>query len=278
MSEDLKLGSNGLPARPSGEWAKEKLWYLERYVEIFNSGQKNNWPDRAFVDLLAGPGVCRIRDGQEEFDGSPLIALKSKTPFTQVILVEENAGLAAALRVRTQQPDLRPTPIILEGNCNDPAIVAEIHSRVTTKTLAFCFIDLLGFNVAYDTIRTLVRDRRIDLVVTFPEGGITRNAPLAGSIQAESWTRFFGTDDWKRVLAECAMGRRNKDPQIELALLYARQLERLDYQVNFLHETMKNTKRVPLYRPLFASKHARGSDYWLKISAVGPDRQGHLFR
>jgi len=271
------LASDGLLARPSGRWAREKLGFLARYIDIFATGQQHKWRDRAFIDLLAGPGLCRLRTGQEEFDGSPLIALKSRTPFTQVMLVEEEPALAAALRVRTQGPRLQPHPTILEGNCNDSAIVVEIRRRVTRSTLAFCFVDLEGFDVEFNTIRALVADRRMDLVVTFPEGGITRNAPVADPRQAATWTRFFGTEAWRTVLSECAAKQRSRSPRIELALLYARQLQGLGYEVNYLHETMKNTTGVALYRPLFASKHARGTDYWLKISAVGPDRQRHLF-
>jgi len=38
MSEPEQLGSDGLPVRDSGVWAGEKLYYLERYLDIVSVG------------------------------------------------------------------------------------------------------------------------------------------------------------------------------------------------------------------------------------------------
>jgi len=67
---------DGLPARISGQWAKEKLKYLDKYMHLFNVGMKNRWHNRVFLDLLAGCGKCVDEDTGEEFDGSPLRAIK----------------------------------------------------------------------------------------------------------------------------------------------------------------------------------------------------------
>ena len=62
---------DGLPARISGQWAREKLKYLDKYIHLFNVGMKNRWRNRLFLDLLAGGGKCVDEDTGEEFDGSP---------------------------------------------------------------------------------------------------------------------------------------------------------------------------------------------------------------
>jgi three-Cys-motif partner protein len=73
----LLLGSDGLPIRDSGIWAKEKLHYLEDYLNIFFFGMRKKWPGKLYyIDLFSGPGLCRIRETGEELDGSPLIALR----------------------------------------------------------------------------------------------------------------------------------------------------------------------------------------------------------
>jgi hypothetical protein len=66
--------SDGLIARASGGGAREKVYYLERYLEIFSVGMKARWGGRLYyLDLFAGPGKCRIRDTGEEIDGSETI-------------------------------------------------------------------------------------------------------------------------------------------------------------------------------------------------------------
>ena len=63
MAEQEQLGSDGLVARDSGVWAKEKLYYLEHYLDIFSVGMNKKWAGKLYyVDLFAGPGKCRIRE------------------------------------------------------------------------------------------------------------------------------------------------------------------------------------------------------------------------
>jgi len=46
------LGSDGLPIRDSGIWAKEKLHYLDHYLNIFSVGMRNKWPGKLYyIDL-----------------------------------------------------------------------------------------------------------------------------------------------------------------------------------------------------------------------------------
>lgn len=271
--------SDGGPARDSGEWAQEKLWYVARYMGTFNTGQKFNWPERAYVDLMAGPGVCVVPGTAVEFDGSPLLALRCRTPFTKAIFVDISERNCWALTLRSSMPDCRPEPIVIPGDCNDPKIIARIRAEVTPRALGFCFIDLLGLDVAFSTIRDLTRNRRIDLVVTFPELDVTRNAPRTADDSAEAarWDRFFGDPGWRTVLEQKRQRERADSVAVEIARFYGARLETLGYNVLLHPETMKNTCNAALYRPIFASKHGRGTDYWKKISAIDFHRQGHLF-
>jgi len=77
------------------------LYYVERYLAIFNGGMKNKWPRRGYIDLMAGPGRCVVRESGEEFEGSPVLALRSQPPFAQAVFVEADDVAAAALERRT---------------------------------------------------------------------------------------------------------------------------------------------------------------------------------
>lgn len=64
---------------------------------------------------------------------------------------------------------------------------------------------------------------------------------------------------------------------------YKEKLRRLGYsEVRRDDETgdeplIRNSKNAPLYRLLFASKHARGNDFWQKITRRDKSGQTRLF-
>src|SRR5713226_5274917 len=117
MALEHLSGSDGLTVRDSGVWAKEKLYYLERYLDIFSVGMSKKWPGKLYyVDLFAGPGKCLIRETGEEIDGSPLIALKFN--FAKYFFFEANKQNYRALvsRVKTRAPE-KDAKVIPE-DCN----------------------------------------------------------------------------------------------------------------------------------------------------------------
>jgi len=61
------LGTDGLPIRDSGIWAKEKLHYLEHYLNIFFIGMRKKWPGKLYyIDLFLGLGVATyVRPGKK---------------------------------------------------------------------------------------------------------------------------------------------------------------------------------------------------------------------
>jgi len=139
----VRIGRDGLPVRESGPWAHGKLYYAGRYFTIFNGGMKKKWPRRGYIDLLAGPGRCAIEGTDEEFDGSPLIALATEPPFERAVFVESDPDLADALQQRTVAAEGRR--VIIPADCNAPATVARIRQEIDSGMLAVCFVDLLGF-------------------------------------------------------------------------------------------------------------------------------------
>lgn len=271
------LASDGLVARESGEWASDKLFYLARYMDIFTGAMKNKWEHRAYVDLMSGPGICVVPRSGREFDGSPLLALKTKTPFTDVILVEADAALASALSIRTSGAALRPSPAILRKDCNDVFVIDDIRQRVKTRTVTLTFVDLLGMNVVMASLRRLTADLPMDLIITFPEMDVVRNwrvATKGAGDHAERFDRFFGTTDWRAAVEQSRSGRRASDA---LITVYEQQLKALDYYTSVPPLTMKNTRGGTLYRPIFASRHSRGIKLWSEISSKrDPSGQGRL--
>jgi three-Cys-motif partner protein len=160
---------DGLPCRVSGDWAVEKLAYLSKYMAIFNIGMKNRW-QRVYLDLLAGPGRCVVRETNQEFEGSPLRALACEQPFTQTFFVESNERLAAALQHRVAgRGEVRC------GDANDPRVIQDARDLLGHGRLGLAFVDNLGLDVALDSLRELSAERKLDLIITFQVGDLKRN-------------------------------------------------------------------------------------------------------
>jgi hypothetical protein len=70
---NVSVANDGLLARLSGGWIRRKHHYLDRYCGITASGMKNRFRSRVFIDVMAGPGICKIKETGEELHGSPFL-------------------------------------------------------------------------------------------------------------------------------------------------------------------------------------------------------------
>lgn len=263
---DSILGSDGLIVRDSGSWAKEKLYYLERYLYIFSVGMGEKWPEKLYyVDLFAGPGRCLIRDTREEIDGSPLLALKFN--FAKYFFFEVDPTCCEALtkRVETQSPEKMGKVVIVPGDCNEH--IDKVQPPASGLGLAF--IDPTGISqISFDTVRTLASRRKIDLIINFPEGmGIRMNLHQYTENDKNALNRYMGSARWQQryreVLTSFDQACR------EVAREYLDNLRSLDYlAVDSDWIPVTTERNVLLYYLLFASKNPRGSDFWRKISRI----------
>ena len=262
-------------ARASGVWARDKLFFLAKYMDIFATGMKFKWPHRVYVDLMAGPGRCRTRDTGEEFQGSPVLALQTKTPFAEVVLIESDQEAFAALRARVKDADIGRTATLIHGDCNEPAVIAHIRNHVGSG-LGLLFVDLIGLDVRFETIRAITRGRHVDLIVTFPDMDVKRNADQA---DRDRWTAFFGGTRWQDAVARWQAHRAPEGSvPAMLVNLYRRELrDQLGYTHSAAVRPMVNSKRATLYRPLFASRDELGLKFWNRISQRDRNGQGDLF-
>lgn len=198
MAEEDLIGKDGLPVRDSGSWVQDKLYYLGRYLKIFSVGMKNRWAGRLYyVDLFAGPGRCRIRDTQEELDGSPLVALLA-SDFAQYFFFEADRTCFEALEARSKRraPDKWGKVKMIPGNCNDTIEQAQLPS----EGLGLAFIDPTGVSpLAFQTIRTLTLNRKIDLIINFHEGmGIRMNIHQHTKKEGGALDSFVGSGRWRQ--------------------------------------------------------------------------------
>lgn len=268
------VAADGLPARSSQPYAQEKLYYLQRYLDIVSKAMRAKWPLRAFVDLMAGPGRCVIEGKGVEFDGSPIVALNQQPPFTHIALAESSSQLVAALRQRVAAVSTTATVEILEADCNAADTIARIRSFVPASALTIVFVDMLGADVAFETLQALTRDRKMDLLITFQVGDLRRNVgdALVKPTEGARLDRFFGSPEWRSV------AQRPGDPVEALTTHYEDRLAVMGYPfVGRSLDVMTNSKNAQQYRLLLASKNPKGPEFFEKVASISYEGKRRLF-
>jgi three-Cys-motif partner protein len=210
------LAADGLLARPGGIWTREKLTYLTKYATAFMVAMANKrgpgkWDRLVYLDLLCGPGRDVDTESDEEFPGSPLIALSIKPHFDHLYLSDKDSKNIKALEARVS-PEDRPRITLRVGDCN--AVVDDVLNSISARTLGLAFIDPTGFEVDFATLAKLAK-RRIDLLYLFPSGiGVKRNLGNSLPLANSRMDRFWGGRDWRDLpeARRAAGTSREEDP------------------------------------------------------------------
>lgn len=281
----IRLAQDGLRARVSGSWTREKLDYVARYAAAFMKAMNPKrragiWSELVYVDLLAGPGRGIDRDGNAEFDGSPLRAVKISPAFDRLFFSDLDRRNIEALRQRIF-PEHERRVSLRVGDCN--TVVKDVMASLTRKTLGLAFVDPEGFEARFAVFEALAQ-RRVDVLFLFPSGiGIVRNLGAFARQAHSPMDDLWGDHDWRDLLpAKLAAGKRitpeeafNLDRRWVSA--FRRKLVRLGFQHDEGDPYFTNDKNVTMYHLLFFSKDEAGLRIWRGIKKIAPGGQRALF-
>ena len=271
----LEPVDDGLPVRETGPWTAEKLDYLRRYMAMFTVGMHHKaFRALHYVDLFAGPGKCRIRDTGDILLGSPILALQADRPFDRYYLSDFDQGSIRALDQRCRASPLaqRVSSRVGDANVLVHEVVQEIadidapYRNGVWPSLNLAFLDPEGLELQWATVEALGSARRMDLIINYSEGGLNRYMPEAISHDdGTAVDRFFGDRLWRAIYSD---PRPRIDLHRRLLDHYKAKLEKLGYaDVQSTEEPLirNEQKNAPLYRLLFASKHAMGNKFWRQV-------------
>ena len=291
MNNYLKPEDDGLQMRESGPWAEIKLDYLSRYINIFETSMRSKpWRKRHFIDLFSGPGKCYVSASNNIHLGSPLIALTTRYPFTDYFFVDLEPKSINDLRTRCKDSELfaqinfyvGDSNIIVEKIVDKILSIDNIHIPKKWSSLNLAFIDPEGLEVNRKTIEKLAKPYSMDLIIHYPQMGLTRFMPNA--INEEPPTTvdlFFGGTEWRAIYYKYQT-REDLYVHRKLLDLMKTKLQALGYQEVLRDDEvndeplMRNVKSAPLYRLIFASKHPLGHDFWKKVTKRDVSDQKHL--
>ncbi len=284
MQKYLEAVDDDLVFRPCGPWTEIKLDYLTRYIDIFETSMRKRWSKRNYIDLLAGPGKNRVRESKKVLLGSPLIALTTRYPFTGYFFVDLEDRNTSALDRRCKASPLYEQILIRSGDCN--AEVEHVVSRLRRderNSLNLAFLDPQGMELQWRTVSRLASIRRMDLIIYYPQNGLSRNMHKMYNTEKETAIdRFFGAREWREIFIHW----QNK-PGLHRQLIdfYKSRLQDLGYPVVFRGDEdlgdepliRSQLRNAPLYRLIFASKHERGHEFWTKVLQRDVYGQRRLF-
>ena len=293
MQNYLRPQNDGLPMRSFGPWVAEKLDYLERYINIFETSMHDKpWRKRHYIDLFAGVGKC-VTESQTVYLGSPLLSLTTAYPFTDYFFVDLDPDNIEILRQRCNVSPMRDHVSCSVSDSN--LIVHEIVENILTvdheylpgrwPSLNLAFLDPDGLELHWETVATLAQISRMDLIVHYPQGGLNRTMPQAYSAEEQTAVDlFFGGTDWRTIYEKWSKRQTRFGIHRPLMDHYKEKLQQLGYEEAFRDDEVgdepliRNAKRnAPLYRLLFASKHRLGHDFWQKVTRRDVFGQRRLF-
>ncbi len=275
---------DSLPIRDTGEWAKEKLWYIERFVAQFLTAMRGKpWRALQYIDLFSGPGKDLTGEGKI-FLGSPLLAVTQENRFDAYFFADINKAYIDALRVRCSgisgiQYYVGDANSIVNRIANTIARLDNTFMPGLWPSLNLAVLDPEGLELKWSTVETLAGINRMDMIIYYPQMGITREAPK--EIQDQPPTlidEFFGDTEWRSIYKKYSHAERLHGLLVDH---YKKKLRDHGYIVEKdldITPVIRNReRRTPLYRLLFISKHQLGKKFWRNALQKDAHGQGRLF-
>jgi len=180
----------------TGAWSTIKLLTILNYVPIYTKIIPHHFPSMQYIELLAGTGLCKIRETQDVVAGSTLIASTvCYKPFDKYILVEKDQHSAEALEKRMKT--VTPNATVLMQDCND--CISEVLGTLPSRGHYLAFVDCEGLDVDWSTMNYLL-SKPGDILFTFQSQFVARvrGRAIRGSKgNEEKLNRFYGDDRWK---------------------------------------------------------------------------------
>jgi three-Cys-motif partner protein len=237
------------------------------------------WDRLVYLDFLCGPGRDIDTDTDEEFPGSPLIALSIEPHFDHLYLSDKDSKNVKALEARISQAD-KARVTLRTGDCN--LLIDDVLKSISSRTLGLAFIDPEGFEVDFAMLAKLAR-RQIDLLYLFPSGiGVKRNLKNFLPLAKSPMDRFWGGKDWRDLpeARRAAGASQEEDPEKVVKSLVSAFRQKLR-DVGFTHQDeaaplLSNTRNAKMYHLLYLSHNEKGLKIWRGIKKISPGGQRPL--
>jgi three-Cys-motif partner protein len=276
-------------ARPWSYWTRNKLEILKDYLPAFTTASSKS-SECVYLDLMAGQPKNIERHTGTEFDGSPVLAMKTRPAFSRLRFGELSPTRAAELdtHLRGQFPRDNRYQVV-QGDCNEmiDAILADLADVAWAPT--FAFVDQQAAEVHWETIEKLASFRRnkqgwkTEIWILMSPTMILKGVRGVGGIPYEPFRqrvdRLYGTTEW-RVIQNAF------DKRLIVAREYRRQMVnlmrwRLEHELGYAvsHRIpMQMHNKVEIYDMVFATDHEAGDRIMRHLYNQAAQREPEMMR
>ena len=257
-----------------GQWTREKLKILEKYLQAYTTALKNKSFHLVYIDAFAGMGKFKFDDNPdaEYTKGSVELALQvTDPPFDELIFIEKKRAMYLQLEQRLQDCDR------CEAVWSDFNLFIKTLARDWTSTRGVVFLDPFGAAVSWSTVERISGFNALDMWMLYPTSAIARLLPkkkMPDDAKA-GWSRkltdIFGDDSWKELYHESPQQKLIGEPDTErvnaekISTLYKQKLREL-FEDRYLTTTrqLRIGNRV-LFEFIFCVGNPRGTQLAQKI-------------
>lgn len=256
-----------------GEWTKEKLDILRKYLDAYTTALKDKpHPNRPFelvyIDAFAGTGKIRLKDtnysGQvgEFIQGSIELALDIEDKsFDKFYFIEKDEKRCQALEAMSEGHLKRNKISIYNGDAND-FLKTEIQLEMDENHRGVLFLDPFATEVEWESVKAIAASEALDAWILFPSSAIARLLPTTKKPEdvSATWKRkldkIFGGDHWEGLYSnptQTPLFGESRDSGVEgLIEIYKKNLRDL-LGKRFLDKsaTLRGPKRTPLFEFMF---------------------------
>jgi three-Cys-motif partner protein len=274
-------------AREWSYWTRNKLEILADYLPAFTKAVSGKSPECIYLDLMAGQPKNVERYTGAEFDGSPVVAMKTGPPFSRLRFGELSPARARDLGTHLGQAfpgDGRYQ--VVHGDCNETidGILAGL-AEVAWAPM-FAFVDQQAAEVHWETIKKLAAFRKnrqgwkaeiwILMSPTMILKGVrgTNNEAFQERVD-----RLYGGGEWRQI-------QRAFDQRKLVAREYRQQMVnlmrwKLEHELGYAisHRIpMQMHNKMEIYDMVFATDHEAGDRIMQHLYNQAAQREPDMMR
>ena len=259
------LQDDGLCMPEVGDWSVKKYRLIATYSQIFSTAMKKKWECRVYIDLFAGAGLAKIKDGNRIVVASPLLALQVPDRFDKYIFCDKEEEKLSALRQRAEAryPDVDATYIRGDVNQSTGEILKAVPKASRGyRVLSFCVVDPFSMNnLHFTTIQELAQQIYVDFLVLIPSDmDAHRNQEVYLNPKNNVVETFLGSPEWRGKWSP-----KSKNFGLFIVQRFGEQMAALGYYDMGVQDTVLvkySPKNMRLYRLALYSRNKLGVKFW----------------
>lgn len=269
-----------------GHWGMDKVYFLQRYVDIVGRSMFEKWEGLVYVEICSGPGRCIDRISATEFIGSPLAVLScdGAEKFSKFVFIDYDQTVVDILRKRIEdseliKPIIKERVEVVQGDYNkEDELINILSPFIKLFNLATVFVDPTDLSVPFSLFVKLSKLGRMDFIVNeaiYTDYNRNSLAPFKfKDCDAEKkWSRTLGIDDIFRSdkYMDAAKSKNQEELRGFFHETYISQFMKLGYNYH------SEKKIMSYYYLLYLSKHSTGLRFWKEACRRDSNGQKELF-